>query len=129
VRLRESAIARGVGVGLACLQASPVARAQTMATAYAVGHALDPHGFEVVSVNVVGQPDWVTELARIASGGASWVAIHSLLTPLARRSAYPLPLVALGYAVTEAVTDSLAAHVVTRLGRPGAAPAPAAEPS
>src|SRR5689334_19462217 len=115
MNIRGSAVLRGVGVGLATLQSSFGTRTHTRVTAYAVGHAIDPHGFEVVSVTAgPDQPEWVNELVRVASSGASWAALHSLLVPLARRSKYPLPLVALGYAVTEAVVDSMAAEWVSK---------------
>jgi hypothetical protein len=105
---------RGVGVGLATLQGSVGTRTHTLTTAYAVGHAVDPDGFEVVSWTGPVEPAWAENLTRVLSSGAAWVALHSLLVPLARRSRHPLPIVALGYAVTEAVADSLAAEWVSR---------------
>jgi hypothetical protein len=105
---------RGLGVGIATLQGSVGTRTHTLVTAYAVGHAIDPDGFEVVSWSGPAEPAWAGQVSRVLTSGASWVALHSVLVPLARRSRYPLPLVALGYAVAEAVTDSMAAEWVSR---------------
>jgi hypothetical protein len=114
VNIRGSAVMRGLGVGIATLQGSAGTRTHTLLTAYAVGHAVDPDGFEVVSWTGPAEPAWAGQVSRVVSSGASWVALHSLLVPLARRSRYPLPLVALGYAVVEAVTDSMAAEWVSK---------------
>ena len=130
MNIRGSAVLRGVGVGVATLQGSARTRTHTLATAYAVGHAIDPHGFEVVSVTGPAQPAWAGELVRVVSSGAAWTALHSLLVPLARRSRYPRPLVALGYAVVETVADSMAADWASRQMAAGAARAQTmAEPS
>ena len=109
MNIRGSAVMRGLGVGIATLQGSLGTRTHTLVTAYAVGHAVDPDGFEVVSVTAPVEPEWLGGLVRVLSSGAAWVGLHSLLVPLARRSKYPTPLVALAYAVTETVADSMAA--------------------
>jgi hypothetical protein len=129
VNIRVSAALRGLGVGIATLQPSARTRTHTLVTAYAVGHALDPDGFEVVSVTGPAEPAWAGDLVRAVSSGASWTLLHSLLVPLARRSRLPLPLVALGYAVGEAVTDSMAADWASRRVARGAAAAAAAASS
>ena len=135
MNIRGSALLRGLGVGVATLQGSAGTRTHTLVTAYAVGHAVDPDGFEVVSWTgpaALAESPWAGRLTRVLSSGASWVALHSLLVPLARRSRHPLPLVALGYAVAEAVTDSMAADWVSRQHARAAArtvAGPATEPS
>lgn len=132
MNIRGSALVRGLGVGIATLQGSAATRTHTLVTAYAVGHAVDPDGFEVVPWSGPVEPPWAGEVTRAVSSGAAWVALHSALVPLARRSRYPLPLVALGYAVAEAVTDSLAAEWVSRQNARAATRTvaqPATEPS
>ena len=107
--VRPGAVARGVGVALACLVSSPQGRSRVLFSAYALGWPLSKPGLQVFVVIPDTEEPWKRAAVPFATSVASWSAVMLAATTAVRRTKVPpaVAAVLLGGAVA-AIDSALA---------------------
>jgi len=109
VKVRPGAVARGAGVGVACLASDPTTRSQILVAAYAVGWPLDKPGLQVFVVIPDTDEPWKRATIPFATAVASWSTVMLLATTALRRTKLPAPIAAVLLGGAVAAADSFLA--------------------
>ncbi len=122
MKVRPGAVARGAGVGLACLASNPTGRTRFLVAAYAVGWPLDRPGLQIFVVIPDSDEPWKRATVPFVTSVTAWSTAMLAATTAVRRTRLPAPLAAvlLGGAVT--VVDSLLADLGERKKTAASAP-------
>ena len=127
--LRPSSLLRAAGPAAAVLlPAATGRRGRALVTggSYAASAAIDPHGIQLVSVDVHDSriPDWVARASAPVTATVSWVAVQQLLVPAVRRLPVPRPVAAMLYGAALYVADDRLAALTRRAAAQRAAARP-----
>ena len=93
-KVRPGAVARGAGVGLACLASSPRGRSRVLFAAYALGWPLNKPGLQVFMVIPDTEEPWKRATVPFATSVTSWSTVMLVATTAVRRTRAPAPLAA-----------------------------------
>jgi hypothetical protein len=113
-KVRPGAAARGAGVCLACLVASPAAQSRILFAAYAVGWPLSKPGLQVFIVVPDAEEPWKRATIPFLTSVTSWSTVMLVSTMAVRRTKVPAPIAGVLLGAGVMVVDSLLADLGSR---------------
>jgi hypothetical protein len=112
--VRPGAVARGVGVALACLESTPRGRSRVLFAAYALGWPPDKPGLQIFVVVPDTEEPWQRAAVPFATSVTSWSAVMLVATTAVRRTTVPTPIAAGLLGGSVAIIDSVLADLGER---------------